>query len=633
MKQRCKKLFAIALLPVVLLCTAAYMYHRMPSPDNDTDAVLLLVPDEVDAGNMMVHEWLDAAQEEGVRLAVMHDSEFLNPLRTRRPRGLIVPDLIHRSGNGALVGALHDYANGGGDLMLVYDACTLDLDQHFTKVESRLSDLAGISYALYDSYHERVVRWTRVWGTSDAMSQLEVPPGKYLPASDPLFRGGVLPVAAAGAGARDERYILTRYQYGDVQYPIFRTAGNFEGEVLLEGENSVVAGVHPHGLGHVLFVNVPLGYMKSRTDGLFLHAFLHYFAVRMLRLPYLATAPDGVGGIVFNWHVDAHSSILPLNKLLAAGIFDQGPYSIHFTAGPDVDAFGDGKGLNLLHDPEAQRLAAELMRRHHVLGSHGGWIHNYFGTNLGESPDEKYANFIALNMQAMQQIIGKPVTEYSAPLGNQPQWVTRWLEGHGVQAYYFAGDAGMGPTEVYRDQTRDGNSTWAFPIVHLGKYASMEEMGFDAVPASVVEHWLTSLVDYTAREGVVRLLYTHPFGATSYIQAMQGMLARAQGDGQRFRWYTMTGLATFLNTRKSVQWSSATTPAGAVLEAQAATTLAHQTWILPKARYGKPRVDLGQAQVRSNDHDWLVDAGDCKQLRIEMALTEPRNGHSSSEDK
>lgn len=81
-------------------------------------------------------------------------------------------------------------------------------------------------------------------------------------------------------------------------------------------------------------------------------------------------------------------------------------------------------------------------------------------------------------------------SEYSAPLGNQPAWVTRWLERNGIVAYYFTGDAGLGPTRVYRDAERDGADIWGFPMLHMGKEASLEEMGFDDLPIDAVRDWL-----------------------------------------------------------------------------------------------------------------------------------------------
>ena len=140
----------------------------------------------------------------------------------------------------------------------------------------------------------------------------------------------------------------------------------------------------------MLFVNLPLGYLASRTDGLLLHSFLHFFGVHMLGLPYLASVPDGVGGLVFNWHVDARSSLKPLKMLADEGIFDRGKFSIHFTAGPDVDAFGDHKGLDVAHDPKTQKWIHYLLARGQEIGSHGGWIHNYFGDHINDTNESEF---------------------------------------------------------------------------------------------------------------------------------------------------------------------------------------------------------------------------------------------------
>src|SRR5512133_167899 len=238
MKKRVQRVLVLGLLPLLLLCTAAYMYERIPNAHGDVDTILLLVPDNVDAADVVLHEWQDAAEEQGLHLRVIHDSEFLNPMRHRFARGLIVPDLLHRSANGSLVGALHDYVQNGGKLMLVYDACTWDLDGHYAKVESRLSDLVGVSYALYDQFREReTIHWSQVWGSRDAMEALQLPPGKYVHADSPLFTATVRPISelpAAEPHPTSADYLLSRYQYGEVKYPSFRTTGQFDGELLLQ---------------------------------------------------------------------------------------------------------------------------------------------------------------------------------------------------------------------------------------------------------------------------------------------------------------------------------------------------------------------------------------------------------------
>jgi peptidoglycan/xylan/chitin deacetylase (PgdA/CDA1 family) len=629
MKKLVKHGSVILILLGALFSTAAYMHRDDPRPGATLETLYLLVPDSADAGDPSVHEWLDAAEEEGLHLEIVRDSTLLNPMSQFQAAGLIVPDKIHRIANDTLIAALHEYVHRGGRLMLVYDACTWDLNGHFPKFASRLSDLIGVGYAMYDEFGRNTMEQSRVWGNERAMEKLGIPPGKYVPMGSLTPPASLHPAAMKGAKtdvdkenpSPERRFTLSRYLYNDLKYPSFHTSGKLDGEVLLQSEAGLVAGRRKHGSGEVLFVNLPLGYLKSRTDGLLLHSFLHYFAIDMLHLPFLATVPDGVGGLVLNWHIDDAKSLKRVAMLDKAGIFEQGPFSFHFTAGPDVDTFNDGKGMDLEHNPEAQNWVRSFMARGDAIGSHGGWIHNYFGENLNDDNERDFERYLLLNRKALENVMGGPVKEYSAPLGNHPQWVTRWLEQHGYNSYYFAGDSGMGPTHVYRDNGRDGSSIWGFPILHLGIEASLEEMSIDKVPESTVQSWLLSITDYTAGSHVARLVYSHPLGATIYIPALQTWMRHAkelahQGD---FRWYTMGGIADFLNKRSGVQWTLVSRPGEKqILEASHPKSLEHQAWMFPASRYRHLRATHGTATIRSADNWWIVTAGNCKQLTIEL---------------
>ena len=52
----------------------------------------------------------------------------------------------------------------------------------------------------------------------------------------------------------------------------------------LDGSGPLAAGAQ----GQVLFVNLPLTYLKGRTDALPMHGFLHYFSHQLLRLTQAA---------------------------------------------------------------------------------------------------------------------------------------------------------------------------------------------------------------------------------------------------------------------------------------------------------------------------------------------------------
>jgi peptidoglycan/xylan/chitin deacetylase (PgdA/CDA1 family) len=621
MRKKGKYVSAVVLASLLIFATLGYMHRRDGSSlDVGADTLFLLLPDSVDSTTVAVREWLEAANEEGLHLLPIHDSEFLDPLSTVHAIGVILPDQLHRTANDVLIGELYRYVRAGGNLMVVYDACTWDLNGRFPPGDSRLSSLVGVPYALYDRYTTSTMEPAQVTGTFAAMRDLGIPPGSFAPIDGNGKLARWRPVAERDSS--EGRIGFATYLYGAVDYPVFRTLGDFDGEVLLKSKRGLAAGYRKEGLGQVLFVNLPLGYLGSRTDGLLLHSFLHYFGVKMLGLPYLSSVPDGVGGLVFNWHIDARSSLRPLKALADAGVFDRGRFSVHFTAGPDVDAFGDHKGLNLLHDPEAQKWIRYLVAHGQAIGSHGGWIHNYFGYHVSDNNEKEFEQYLEMNKDALESISGTRIREYSAPVGSHPAWVTRWLERHGFVAYYFTGDAGLGPTHVFRDDEQDGPDIWAFPILHMGKEASLEEMGFEDVPIDAVRDWLLEVTDFTVRHHTARLVYTHPYGAEKFFPTLRTWLdnaAQAQKQG-RFRWYTMTELAGFLSQRESVRWSLARGRGDSVtLQASHPETLAHQTWVFPQDFYPEAKVLVGRASIRKQDGMILIDVADGRQLTVELS--------------
>ena len=98
MKKRTKYACVVVIVPLVLFATLDYV-HRLEAAVGEpgADTLLLLLPDGLDATTPAVQEWLDAANEEGLHLQPIHDSEFLNPLSTVHAVGVVLPDQIHRS--------------------------------------------------------------------------------------------------------------------------------------------------------------------------------------------------------------------------------------------------------------------------------------------------------------------------------------------------------------------------------------------------------------------------------------------------------------------------------------------------------------------------------------------------------
>jgi len=576
------------------------------------DGLILLVPDGASFSDPRVTVWLDAASEEGLHVIPMHDSAFLRPL-FGRPKcvGVILPDSIHQQASDLLLGEIRNYVANGGNLMLVYDAATKSIQGFYPTGRSRLSDLAGVDYALYENLGDATIRTGDITSTIQLMQQLGVPPGKYFPFSAP---------SAAIENTTSTQ--LRRYQYGNLEYPSFVTSGDYAGQVLLHSSSGVAAGYHHYGKGRVLFVNLPLGYLKGGTDGLPLHTFLQYFAVHTLSLPRLLSVPDGVGGLVLNWHVDSNAAISALQAMNSWTIMQQGPYSIDITAGPDTYAFGDNGGFNVLHNSVSQDLVRKYVRLGHEIGSHGGWIHNYFAAHVETDPPNDMAKFLALNKDALEQLTGKRVVEYAAPNGDQPEWVTHWLESRGFVAYYFTGDAGMGPTQGYRLGHREGQKIWAFPVTQLDRAASFEEFSGENISFALIQQWLEALTGFVVDRHEVRLVYFHPPGILPYHEVVDNWLektAQLKAHGS-FRWYTMAQVAIFLNSRKHVEWTLTEREGLASLKAADSRTLAHQTWSLPAAAFGAPVVIRGTATVSKNGDAWLVDAGEGNRLEVQARI-------------
>src|SRR5262249_16517078 len=202
-----------------------------------------------------------------------------------------------------------------------------------------------------------------------------------------------------------------------------------------------------------------------------------------------------------------------------------------------------GKGFNVQHNLVSQGFIRHYESLGYEVGSHGGWIHNYFSEHVDKDDPKDLEKYLLWNAQALEHVTGKRVMEYSAPQGNQPVWVTHWLEEHGFIAYYLTGNTGMGPTQGYRDGVREGQNIWSFPIVHLNEAAAFEEMGIAGYTDQEIEHWLEALTDFAVNHRTVRLIYFHPPGIMQYREVMDNWLmhtGRLREEGH-FRWYTMTG--------------------------------------------------------------------------------------------
>jgi hypothetical protein len=285
-----------------------------------------------------------------------------------------------------------------------------------------------------------------------------------------------------------------------------------------------------------------------------------------------------------------------------------------------VNVQGDGLGMDLDYNEEAQQMILKLRSQGHSIGNHGGWIHNYFGTLASDSNGDEFMPFLDLNNASVTKANqGQVPKEYSAPNGNQPLWTYDWMADNGVQAYYTVADVGMPPTRLWLG-TRHIDKAWAFPVLTYGQVASAEEASFQKVPTEEFGQWLQQVARFIEQTRSIRLSYFHPIGAVGYLPAVKAYIDSVQAcvDRTQCQFVSMGEAADFLSRRAQVQWSVQAQGGEDVLSASHPQSLASMAWTLPKKKYAAVRVRDGQAQVQSTEDAWLVQAQGGTQLSLEL---------------
>lgn len=433
--------------------------------------------------------------------------------------------------------------------------------------------------------------------------------------------------AQALAAGDTSLQVISGYAFGPLGYFNFVTTGTFPGTVYLSSpEHGLVAGSRTYGNGQLLFVNLPLGYFKAiGTDSAPLHGFLNLFAREQVGISTVSVQPRGVGGLIYNWHVDDGDDLTVDMKYLLdkTKILERGPYSIHFTAGPDVITFGDGNGMNLNQNKTAQELVKRIgkigakystgpnaLPVKHELGSHGGWIHDYWGDTANEANVPDLTSLLTQNFGAIEKVTGSLLREYSSPSGNTPLWAANWLEQRGVVGTYFAGDIGAGMVRSWRAGARVANKLWSAPVSPLGKYATFEEFEEFGVTDAVSGQWLLDLQSFVVNHRTNRLFYNHPPGAAAHLNPLNALLTRADKleKSNQFHWYSMAQLADFSQRRVETVWSSSTLGGVATFTASHPGSLKDVTWLLPRSRYASPVLTAGLGKLSSDSKYWIVIA-------------------------
>ena len=426
------------------------------------------------------HRWVASSELpllDGARLALRYPAlVFVDGLDQELP-----PETLDR---------VKEYTAAGGDVGVIFDAGIRERTGAYRR-SGLFAELLGVQYLRYDALRSGAYVTGRIRFNDAAKARLwQFPEGK-------LEHGDV----------------VSGYAYGRLDYPLAAAQQASSDAVIYASYNGIpVISLRPVGRGKALWVDLPLGYLKSYSDDLPLRAVLRTFAFDVARVPHLMSAPYGAGGLIIDWHVDSQNEYKGIPNLLVRRLV-RPTIKMEFdvTAGPDLHEPDDGLGFDACGKGESYLRA---IMQYGEIGSHGGWAHNWFSRGLtdGTIGPKEAQQLIERNNECLAKIASRPVTAYAAPNGVQPQpMIARILERLGMKAYYYTGDSGSPPNRTFFSGRMVSEHVWAVPIMPNGRLASIGEMVKAHIAPADVERWLDATLRYVAEHKTVRLVYSHPY--------------------------------------------------------------------------------------------------------------------------
>lgn len=428
----------------------------------------------------------------------------------RRYAAIIFPDGLNAVVDDNVVSVTTAYAATGGVVAIVDDTGTRRGDGRFTP-RAAFADLTGCEYLRYATLRKRAFgRGVVRFASALAQRAWHVPLGKISDGNQ-----------------------LSSYLYGGLTYPLRATRADARTKVDASSIYGPVLTQRSYGSGSVYYVGLPLGYLRDRSDAFPLHMAVTRILIDAAGVPHGVAAPDARGALVVNLHIDSNNEWTGIPNLRALGLLrNDVRYTFDVTAGPDLNVPGDGMGFDACH---AGLKYLRIIEQYGSIGSHGGWLHNGFARQV-EHHDLSYAQMrglIARNFACLRSEVHYPIVDYAAPDGAHPQpSMTDAIASLGIRAYYYTGDTGAPVERPLFDGHLVSASTWAFPIVPYGRYASIAEMRRGNVAPSGVLRWLDTTLAQSERDRSILLVYSHSYDllATQYGAPFRAFLDRAERD-------------------------------------------------------------------------------------------------------
>jgi hypothetical protein len=366
------------------------------------------------------------------------------------------------------------------------------------------------------------------------------------------------------------------------------------------------------GGGRLVVAGLPLAAEAILGDSFQARLFLER-AAELANLPRLWPTPEAKGVVIINVHIDSKIHGVYLKDLVAKWP-KQLRGTFHFTAGPDCDQEGDGKGFNVPDHAKGGQWVDQLAQLGEV-GPHGGWIHNVWALEGPRMPLARRLELLDLNFKAMAPW-GQPKT-YSSPAGFHPSDINPWLEAHGIRGFYHTGEGACPPTHAWLNGGPFGDSMWAFPVSALGANAATYEFKKNAVSEAQVGVWFVALAKYCAQRREARMVYGHPvdFGdmPTAYYQDLLQTLEADVTGGQLQSW-TMADYAAFQDRRQLVKWSVSSQ--GKMQTLKAHGPLRGMAFQLPGLWHGQ--AGDGIVLTQEEGSTWVIVKNECDTLEVKL---------------
>lgn len=517
--NKLKVLIVLIFLAIILGYATPKIYTTW-SINNSHQIKTLLVyhPDYLKKSPQILAAYESMLQEEGVayeKIDVYSLLEIKADELTQQIPAVIFPDSVLQNVPGELSEWSKKYLASGGNVAVIYDVGIKHQQGYFLD-SAVLADITGVNYITYKNLRDDFSYLGTIKFTStENRDFFEIPLGKTV---------GGLTISGYGFGALHYSVVKNEPNHNLKTDEIYAYA-----HIVGSSDKVPAVVLRDHDQGKVLYVNLPLGHLKSQGDELLLRSIIRTFLFDIVHIPHVMNVENGIGGLVINWHVDSAQEHTNIPNLLRNGFFDQRlRTSIHITAGDFVDEPGDGLGFKAATD--GKQLVQQLMDKG-VIGSHGGWAHDWFARSIreGQFDDFHIEKYISKNVDALEPITGYKIREYSAPVGVHPQPITSSIiEKMGMNSYYYTGDSGSGPTRSFFNGQMISRNLIAFPVMPFGKRASLWEMkALDHRSNSEVHAWFNNLLDYIQDNNVVRLFYSHPVDVVYYPDTVKQFLDRA----------------------------------------------------------------------------------------------------------